>query len=572
MANPYDFTSGYFQSRSLTEQRKQAEEINQYRTQAIQIQKDELEANKEYKSALAGQARSSALEADARTTSLHSQNKLNDLFYPKILKILNKNNPQLSSKNAVAYDPNKYASPDYGFKADYNLIDPSDPEDFDRYADGTKGGLKMPKQPQALDTSAEVAQPNAMALDERISPLQILNQNDPQKALTLTQNIFGATPKEFQEMLGAFSLMDFARGKATSTDLMNQVDKIRKMQAEGVGVAMQRGLTGDFKGAAAAFDESGDERFSDNIKEMKKIRIQNDVPGAVKNTKNFYDGLELTLKDGSKMTLDPRRFMAETVGLKEVVDNEIKVNEGISRIDATNNTTAAHAESNRLNRELQATTKADAAQNKLMQTFQSGLAASKALEYKAWLTNPNPNYDINEASKIAKQNDIETDYGPAQYIGNLNILNNNKSIDPMRAKKYSGFISLGQPGAKEFWDNDNNFQLAPDGQRLQKETQSGLLFVTKDNVILPAPMPGVKVKAPAAPETNPSTAGSKVSVGNAAAPTQQTAIPPVQKSNTYGTAKYTIQGIPLKTFKTPEDAEKAWVEQQQKVKAEWNIK
>ena len=56
MANPYDFTSGYLQSRSLAEQRQQAEEIKQYRSEAIKIQRDEIKNKQPYLEALANQA------------------------------------------------------------------------------------------------------------------------------------------------------------------------------------------------------------------------------------------------------------------------------------------------------------------------------------------------------------------------------------------------------------------------------------------------------------------------------------------------------------------------------------
>ena len=167
MANPYDFTSGYFQSRSLAEQRQQAADIKEYRTEAIKLQRDEIAANAPYKAALARQADAGVDEAGARTAGLRSQNKINDLFFPRLEAFFNKNNPKLGAKSGSAYDPKKFASPDYGFKADYNLVDP---EDFDRYADGTKGGLRISRPPKALETSAEVAQPDAMA-PERVSPL-----------------------------------------------------------------------------------------------------------------------------------------------------------------------------------------------------------------------------------------------------------------------------------------------------------------------------------------------------------------------------------------------------------------
>jgi hypothetical protein len=432
----------------------------------------------------------------------------------------------------------------------------------------------MSRQPQALDTSAEVAQPDAMATDpaaqERVSPLQVLSENDPKKATSLTQNIFGASPKEFQEMLGAFSMIDFARGKATSTDLMNQVEKIRKMQAEGVGVAIQRGLAGDFKGAQAAFDESGDERFGDNVQAMKKIKIQNEVPGAVRKTKDFYDGLEVTMKDGSKMTLDPRRLLAETVSLKEVVDNDYRFGNSIRTNDASVFATESANARTALDRTMRNDQQAERAEQKNRSMFQDGLKGMINREYNTWLGTRDPNLVISDAEKQKQYNRIEELFGPVQYVGNLNINLGNKTVDPFTVKKYAPFLEPSTPGASGFWSNNNNFMTDQNGNRLEKPTAGGAIVMTKDGVYLPLPM-DTGNSASEAPAGNPAAA-TQAPAGNPAPQSQQTAIPPVQRSVSSGSAKYTIQGIPLTTFKTPEDAQKAWVEKQQKVKAEWNLK
>ena len=366
-------------------------------------------------------------------------------------------------------------------------------------------------------------------------------------------------------------MIDFARGKATSKDLMNQVDNIRKMQAEGVGVAIQRGLAGDFKGAQSAFDESGDQRFGDNVQAMKKIKIQNDVPGAAKKTKDFYDGLELTMKDGSKMTLDPRRLLAETVSLKEVVDNDYRFADSIRRNDASVFSTESANARTALDRTLRNDQLAERAEQKDRSMYQDGLKGMISREYNTWLSNRDPNQIISPEEKQREYNRIEELYGPNQYVGNLNISLGNKKIDPFTVKKYTPFMDPSTRGASSFWGNNNNFMTDRDGNRLEKSTPGGIIVMTKDGVYLPLPMDTGNTANEAQPNKAPSAA-SNVPVVNPSPQAERTAIPPVQRATSYGTPKYTIQGIPLKTFKTPEDAEKAWVEKQQKVKAEWNLK
>jgi len=492
MANPYDFTSGYFQSRNLAEQRQQAIERKQIAEEANKLQRDEFEARKPYFGALTDQLKASGLKIGAETEGIGLANDLTRTYIPRIQQLINRNSPKLGAKGGSAYDPKKFASPDYGFKADYNLVDKEQPEiegavQGASYADGTKGGLKVPKRTEAISTSAEVPQPDAMA-PERISPLQVLSENDPQKATTLTQNIFGATPKEFQEMLGAFSMIDFARGKATSKDLLNQVDNIRKMQAEGVGVAIQRGLAGDFKGAQQAFDESGDQRFGDNVQSMKKIKIENVVPGAALKTKDFYDGLEVTMKDGSKMTLDPRRLLAETVSLKEVIDNDYRFANSIRTNDASVFSTQSANARTALDRKLRDDQLSERAEQKDRNMYQQGLKSMIDRDYNAWLSGNDANLTISPELKQKRYGEIESSYANNQYIGNLNISLGNNQIDPFTVKRYSPYLDPSTPGASNFWSNNSNFKTDANGNRLEKKTNAGILVMTKDGVMLPLPI------------------------------------------------------------------------------------
>jgi hypothetical protein len=513
MANPYDFTSGYFQSRSLAEQRQQAADIKEYRTEAIKLQRDEMTANAPYKAALARQADASVLKLGAETEGIGLGNDLTRTYIPRIQQLLNRNSPKLGAKGGATFDPKKFASPDYGFKADYNLIEKDQSELADgavqgaAFADGTKGGLRINRNPQAINTSAEVAQPDAMA-PERISPLQVLSENDPQKATTLTQNIFGATPKEFQEMLGAFSIIDFARGKATSKDLLNQVDNIRKMQAEGVGVAIQRGLAGDFKGAQSAFDESGDQRFGDNIQSMKKIKIENVVPGAALKTKDFYEGLELTLKDGKTMTLDPRRLLAETVSLKEVVDNDYRFGNSIRQNDASVfNTQSANART-ALDRQLrndQLGRDDELKRDKLLGSEFSLYVKGRQQAF----TRDNPGNTIDPELKQQRIDEIEQMGMVGYNIAKINLRMGNKNITAGSVVPYLPFMGditnqVTDKAKIEFWKDPKNFARGEDGKPLGMEFENRKYLQTRDGTFLPMPY----VDLPPAPPPNPRLGGN----------------------------------------------------------------
>lgn len=522
MANPYDFTSGYFQSRSLAEQRRQAIERKQIAEDANKLQRDEFEARKPYFGALTDQLKASGLKIGAETEGIGLANDLTRAYIPRIQQLLNKNSPKLGAKGGSTFDLKKFASPDYGFKADYNLTDPSDPEDFDRYVDGgavksfsngTPGGLKVPKRTEAISTPAEVPQPDAMA-PERISPLQVLAENDPQKATTLTQNIFGATPKEFQEMLGAFSMIDFARGKATSKDLLNQVENIRKMQAEGVGVAMQRGLAGDFKGAQLAFDESGDQRFSDNVKSMKKIKIENVVPGAVLKTKDFYDGLEVTMKDGSTMTLDPRRLLAETVSLKEVVDNDYRFGNSIRQTDASVFNTQSSNARTALDRQLrtdQLGRDDELKRDKLLGNEFSLYVKGRQQAF----TRDNPGNTIDPTLKQEKMDEIEQMGMVGYNIAKTNLRMGNKNVTAGSVVPYLQYMGditnqVTDKAKIEFWKNPNNFSKGEDGKPLGMEFENRKYLQTRDGTFLP--MPYVNLPPATEPGAAKKTSGAKQAI------------------------------------------------------------
>jgi hypothetical protein len=255
-----------------------------------------------------------------------------------------------------------------------------------------------------------------------------------------------------------------------------------------VGVAIQRGLAGDFKGAQSAFDESGDQRFGDNVQSMKKIKIENVVPGAALGTKDSYDGLEITLKDGSKMTLDPRRLLAETVSLKEVIDNDYRFANSLRTNDASVFSTRSANARTALDRQIRNDQLSDKVEQQNRSLYQDGLKSMINRDYNAWLSGQDANLTISPELKQKRYSEIEASYANNQYIGNLNISLGNNNIDPFTVKKYSPYLEPSTPGASSFWSNNNNFRTDAKGNRLEKQTNAGILVMTKDGVMLPLPI------------------------------------------------------------------------------------
>ena len=217
------------------------------------------------------------------------------------------------------------------------------------YANGTVGGVNtIEKDPAAINSellnSDSVAKtvPAASAAAPVPAPAAIdkLAKTNEDNADSITRNIYGATPKEFGAMMGAFGLLNFVTGKATTQDLMANAASMKKMQIEGVGVAMQEALTGNMKRALKLFSESGDDR-GEGIASLEKIKINNPLAGFNKTFQNSYDGIQINYKDGSKITMDPRKFLVEAAGTAAVLKAEADLTESLQKAASSEASTAA---------------------------------------------------------------------------------------------------------------------------------------------------------------------------------------------------------------------------------------
>ena len=217
------------------------------------------------------------------------------------------------------------------------------------YANGTMGGVNtIEKDPAAINSellnSDSVAKTASAAPAAAAAPapaaIDKLAKTNEDNADSITRNIYGATPKEFGAMMGAFGLLNFVTGKATAQDLMANAASMKKMQVEGVGVAMQEALTGNMKRALKLFSESGDDR-GEGIASLEKIKINNPLAGFNKTFQNSYDGIQINYKDGSKITMDPRKFLVEAAGTAAGLKAEADLTESMQKAASSSDSTAA---------------------------------------------------------------------------------------------------------------------------------------------------------------------------------------------------------------------------------------
>ena len=383
MANEYDLISGYLGARKQKSEDQQVADVAQYRKEAIRIQDADAAAKVPVSAAAIRSSDAAAVAsaaAAAHSKVLTEAQQLKNTRAARFQQFMAKEIPHIFGDNA---DPDKLKNipknivnqvTEAANKFQYQESNESSPLGFTYtepvkgayadggvigFANGTPGGIlitepsaraeAIPTQKAGVDQTDAVSQPSAMS---------ILSEQEPEKADAIKRNIYGATPKQFQKMMGAFALMDFADEKITSKGLFDQAQNIRKMQSENLGAAVQFALAGNMKKALNVFAETGDDR-GENIASLQKYQISNPVPGLDPKKTQFndkYDGLEITYKDGSKINLDPRKLLAETAGLQHVIDNDLKSNREMQQTFASSETTklgyannAQHAKANQNN-------------------------------------------------------------------------------------------------------------------------------------------------------------------------------------------------------------------------------
>lgn len=339
MANPYDFTSGYFQSRNLAEQREQAIERKRQFDESLKEANRKAVAEETFKTNVyspyyqsetdknRAQYRKLGFEADNLGRQYALQTRIQDtLILPELEEF--GGGKGLTPKSGSIDFSNFGQGFNLGFKpeqaqsnydmptADYGLK-------FNRkgYNDGTPGGLQESMQDtDQVNESGGGAAPTAQTQ----SPTQMLAQVDPKKAESITRNVFGLDSRKLAKLSSAFSLMDFASGKSSSADFLSNQQNLRKMQSEGLGRATQQALLKNYDEAKRLFAEFGTDDGKD-IDKFETIQLSNPVPGNPKNVKDTYEAIRIKYKDGSNMVYDPRRLMADALSQKELQDMQEKI-------------------------------------------------------------------------------------------------------------------------------------------------------------------------------------------------------------------------------------------------------
>ena len=521
MANPYDFTSGYFQSRNLAEQRQQAEDMKEYRTEAIKLQRDEFEAKKPYFGALTGQAEASADASraaadksrfDIRKTKARYKfggiplgDEDEDFSYVTsgTTAGFSQKGFDLSDKESL-YGAEKKPQEYFGLKVP-------------RFKDGTLGGLQT--QPAETITLDQSATDESASAPEQNDPVKFVSKAAPKVAKKIVNDVFNATPTQTNEMLRKFAMVDWADEKITSAGLQNQLTQMKQLQAEGFAQAAELALMGKKDLALKAFSQVGTD-MGDNIADVAPIDIKNPVAGAAKKTNDTYKGLKIIYKDGSEMQWDPKRFLVFTANLEKQRELISKDEEYIRKNDATIFGIDSQNARTALDRQL----RTDQLSRDEEIKRDKGLLNEFSLHVKGRqqaFTRDNPGNTIDPELKQQKLDEIEQMGMVGYNVAKANLRMGNKNVTAGSVVPYLPYMGditnqVADKAKIDFWKNPNNFARGEDGKPLGMEFENRKYLKARDGTLLPMPF----VDIPAEP-----SAGTSAKTGSAKTGSAQQAIP-----------------------------------------------
>ena len=507
MANPYDFTSGYFQSRSLAEQRQQAEDIKEYRKQAIDLQRDEFEGRKPYLAGLTSQALAGAdasTAAAAKSRFDVKKAKARYKFGGIPLEDEDEDFSYVTNGTMAGFSPKGFDLADKKPEEYYGLRARG-------FTDGTPGGLKtMPAEavtadPAAMDQAAEAPEQN--------DPVKFVSKAAPKAAKKIVNDVFNATPTQTNEMLRKFAMVDWADEKITSQGLQTQLAQMKKLQSEGFAQAAELALMGKKDLSLKAFAQVGTD-MGDNIADVIPIDIKNPVTGAAKKINDTYKGLRIIYKDGTEMQWDPKRFLVFTESLKEQreliskdEENLRKNDLGIFGVESQNARTALDRQlrTDQLGRD------DEIKRDKLLGNEFSIYVKGRQQAY----TRDNPGNTIDPTLKQEKMDEIEQMGMVGYNIAKSNLRMGNKSVTAGSVVPFLPYLGdITNPVADkakiEFWKNPNNFAKGEDGKPLGMEFENRKFLQTKEGTFLP--MPYVNLPPATEPTTATKTSGAKQAI------------------------------------------------------------
>ena len=493
MANPYDFTSGYLGARQQLSQEQQARDLAVFRADTLKESKAERVQKYGLLAPMYG-AQTDYYRANAG--GLRIKNRA-DQYKQDRLEYLNKNlvDPQLNSVTqslGLKTEPIDYSilNRDWrlGFRPTLTGEHVSLEEDADgtpggvrvrRFREGTQGGLNLtplitndPRSQSTMQQPVEAviagdsampappapAAPSVAASPEKApsddSGLSALDKRNPKMADAVAKNVFGMTDNQFRKLSGALALADFGMGKITSADLTNQVEGLRKMQSEGVLRAVEQVLSGNEKKAIELYHQNGED--SDSVLSMKKIQIANPIASAMGKkganaTKDSYEGVFVTMKDGSTLTLDPRRLATDIIGIGKSMEHDEKVASSLRQQESSKHHTDAINSQTRETREGRLQLQRDALDRQLQGMVATDLENETKRRLKLYMDDSSIDQKLKTPDQIDKQySGIMSSLRPVAEIASLNIsggLNKNASFNSVfEAIRKSDFVDNGQGG------------------------------------------------------------------------------------------------------------------------------
>ena len=165
------------------------------------------------------------------------------------------------------------------------------------------------QQPEGMMTVGAKAKAPPM------SEFQKYASENPTGAMDLYKNV--SNFKNQSKMIAGMALIDWAREKTSSKDLLGTIENLKQIQREGIYEATSKFLQGDMKGGVELYKQYGNDNGDFAV---RKRTIEEVDPTSPKGAKRKRDVFDLQFDNGQTSTLDPLHLALDTLSAKARIE------------------------------------------------------------------------------------------------------------------------------------------------------------------------------------------------------------------------------------------------------------
>ena len=311
------------------------------------------------------------------------------------------------------------------------------------------------------------------------APFAAVAAVNPKAATVILEKVKKETSnfKKMSKTLMSLQSFDYIEGKITTKGMLENVQTLKKMQAEGFFSAINETIYGDNDKALEMYREFGDDK-AQNVKSLTTFDIQEDVTNS--KTKEKRKGVLVTYDDGTTRKVDPKKLIMDAVTVKEFLDENYRRSNQIM----TGEDKDLDREETKRYRLAQEVERGDRLLNqqeeKVALRIQGDFRSELDRKYKSWLQAQDPNFIPSAEIKEKKEAEILSEFRPAQLLAQSNIAAGNYRINT--ANLLNASKNATDP---DFLGNPNNFVKGKNGKPLVKEVLGQTMAQTNGGVWIP---------------------------------------------------------------------------------------